>query len=95
MLALLWIALEIVIGEESLLPRSVVPLYEPKDDDVDVRHAASIRSPGEGPVGKGNIELTPIEQKRPKLCDLLTLCDGVGRHKADPRRAVLHVFTRY
>ena len=92
MLALLRIVLGRVVGKQPLLPRRSAPLGQSDNDHVNVRHAACVRSPRKGAMREGDVQLAAVQQDRPKLRNLFALGDGIGRHKADSRRALLYVF---
>ena len=77
---------DVLVGEQSPVERSVVGRVQPNDDHVYVRLAASVRSPREGPMRECDLQAAVVKQQRPELRHLLALRDGVGRHETDPRR---------
>ena len=83
--ALLWLAVDVGVGEQTLVGAGVIAPVEAQDDDVHVGLAAGIGHPGEGGVRKRDFERVAIEQDRPQLRDLLALGDRVRRDESNPR----------
>src|SRR5260370_907996 len=61
---------------------------------MDVGFAAGVATPGEGAMSKGNFQAETIEKKRPELCNLFALCDGIRRDKTDASFTALNIFAR-
>ena len=73
MRALSWIAVDVVIGEQTFDSAFSIAACQTDDNHVHMSLATRIRSPCEGPVGERNFKPTTVKQDRPKLCHLLTL----------------------
>ena len=53
---------DVLVREQSPVERSAVGRVQPNDDDVYVRLAASVRTPGEGPMREGDLQATVVKQ---------------------------------
>src|SRR3546814_20280346 len=70
---LIGLAVDVVIAEQPLFLRLGIAVRQADDDDMDVRLATRVRSPGEGAMRERDLQPIAIEQDRPELRDLLAL----------------------
>ena len=73
MAALGGIALDIAVAKETLLLWLLVTPSEADDDNVNMRHAASVATPCEGAVSEADFHFILVEEKGPKLGNLFPL----------------------
>src|SRR3546814_5619413 len=77
------VAVDVVVGEQALVPRGIAGFCQSDNDDMDMRLAACVGTPCKGAVREGNFQPAPIEKDRPELRHLFALRNRSEEHTSE------------